>query len=867
MLAAGGVDGLAVPDPQPSLDAGYYYPDGETGRVFATWEAFDDWRRGAGKRRPGATRIAVGFYKSNYYAGDTALLDAVIAEIERAGAEAIPVFGYPAGLAFEALLLDAGGEALADVALAFVFRFAGPGAAASLQKVNIPVLSLVSLYGRSEAAWRASPQGLSMFEGTFQVAVPELSGLVAPTVVGSQERVEDPDTGLTIVSRQPIASRVTMAVRRALRYAALRATPNSDKRVAVLFYNYPPGKAGIGASYLNVAESLANILERLKGEGYDLGGDDIELSADALLREITTRARNVGGYAPGKLDAMLAHESAVRVSLADYRRWLDSYAPELRVKVLADWGEPEATTLMASDGSLFIPAVRYGNVVLLPQPARGWGEDDETLYHADDLAPHHQYVATYAWLRADDDDGGGFGADAVIHLGTHGTLEWLDGKAVGLSAADAPDALIADLPDLYVYNVDVVGEGLVARRRGMATLVDHMVPPFTTSELLPELAALSGSINDYHNNLYKDEQLAAAYAGQILEQATSLGMVKDLGLDLGTEGELDPDVLHAVEEYLIDLRGQHIPYGLHAFGRTPAATMRESTVEAIVSVDRSLLPNDAAVMTADMESRIVESGSRELLSLVRALAGGHVPVGGGGEPIRNPDAYPTGKNFYGIDPAKVPKPAAWKLGVDLVDQMLAAHVDAHGRYPEKVSFVIWGDETMRHEGVLESQIFHLLGTRPVWDVRGNVIGVDVIPASQLDRPRVDIVIASAAEGMFNNVTRLMDEAVQRVKVLDEAENYVRRHYLATRAALVDLGYSGRRRRPSRGGADLRRAARPLQPEHLGNRRRERHLGQRPGDGRRVRLEDGARLRERLLGRADGGRVPDGALRHREGRPQ
>jgi len=788
-LSAAGIADLTIPDPQPSLDAGYYYPDGDTGRVFATWEAFDDWRRGAGKRRPGAPRVAVGFYKSNYYAGDTALLDAVIAEIERQGAEAIPVFGYPAGLAFAALLLDAEGHARADVALAFVFRFAGPEAAVSLQQVDIPVISLVSLYGRSEAEWRASPEGLSMFEGTFQVAVPELSGLVAPTVVGSQERVEDPDTGLTIVSRQPIASRVTMAVRRALRYAALRATPNSDKRVAVLFYNYPPGKAGIGASYLNVAESLANILERLEREGYDLGGDELDLSAGAVLREITTRARNVGGYAPGELvDLLLANESVVRVSLADYRRWLDQYAPELRAKVLADWGEPEATTLMASDGSLIIPAVRYGNVVLLPQPARGWGEDAETLYHADDLAPHHQYVATYAWLRADG-DAGGFGADAVIHLGTHGTLEWLDGKAIGLSAADAPDALIADLPDLYVYNVDVVGEGLVARRRGMATLVDHMVPPFTTSELLPELAALSERINDYLNNLTKNAQLAAAYADQIREQVIDLGMGKDLGLDLGTDGELDHDLLHAIEEYMVELRGQHIPYGLHAFGRTPDATMRASTVEAIVSVDRSLLPDDAAVMAADMERRIVASGPRELDSLVRALDGGHVPVGGGGEPIRNPGAYPTGKNFYGIDPAKVPKPAAWELGVDLADKMLAAHVAEHGRYPEKVSFVIWGDETMRHEGILESQIFHLLGTRPVWDVRGNVVGVDVIPASQLDRPRVDIVIASAAEGMFNNVTRLMDEAVQRVKVLDEAENYVRRHYLATRAALIDLGYS------------------------------------------------------------------------------
>ena len=790
-LSAAGVAGLTVPDPQPSLDAGYYYPDGDTGRVFATWEAFDDWRGTAGKRRTDATRVAIGFYKSNYYAGDTALLDAVIAEIERQGAEAIPVFGYPAGLAFEALLIDAGGQARADVALAFVFRFAGPEAAASLQKVNIPVISLVSLYGRSEAEWRASAEGLSMFEGTFQVAVPELSGLVAPTVVGSQERVEDPDTGLTIVVRQPIASRVTTAVGRALRYAALRATPNADKRVAVLFYNYPPGKASIGASYLNVAESLAHILARLKREGYDLGEDDVDLSADAVLREITTKARNVGGYAPGELDALLAHESVVRVSLADYRRWLDGYAPELRAKVLADWGEPEATTLMASDGSLIIPAVRYGNIVLLPQPARGWGENDEQLYHADDLAPHHQYVATYAWLRAgrNDDDGGGFGADAVIHLGTHGTLEWLDGKAIGLSAADAPDALMADLPDLYIYNVDVVGEGLVARRRGMATLVDHMVPPFAKSELLPELAALSESINDYLNNLHKNERLAGAYADQIREQAVDLGMGKDLGVDLGNAGELDDDALHAIEEYMVELRGQHVPYGLHAFGRTPDTTMRGSTVEAIVSVDRSLLPNDAAVMAADMDRRIVESGPRELESLVRALDGGHVPVGGGGEPIRNPDAYPTGKNFYGIDPAKVPKPAAWALGVDLADQMLAAHVAEHGRYPQKVSFVIWGDETMRHEGVLESQIFHLLGTRPIWDVRGNVVGVDVIPASQLDRPRVDIVIASAAEGMFNNVTRLMDEAVQRVKLLDEADNFVRRHYLATRTALVDLGYS------------------------------------------------------------------------------
>ena len=164
--------------------------------------------------------------------------------------------------------------------------------------------------------------------------------------------------------------------------------------------------------------------------------------------------------------------SAVRVSMAEYQGWLEGYAPLLQAKIVEDWGAPEDATLMAAAGEFVIPVVRRGNVVVLPQPARGWGEDLDQLYHADDLAPHHQYVATYAWLRQD------FGADAVVHLGTHGTLEWLDGKDIGLTSEDAPDALIADLPNLYVYNVDVVGEGLVARRRGMATLLDHMVPPF-----------------------------------------------------------------------------------------------------------------------------------------------------------------------------------------------------------------------------------------------------------------------------------------------------------------------------------------------------------------------------------------------------
>ena len=784
-LAQAGIPGLTVPDPEPSLSFGYYYPDSENGQVFATWEAFTARRQRLGKARPGAPRVAVGFYKSSYYSGETELIDAVIAEVERQGAEAVPFFGFPDAAAVSRMLVDDAGQPRADVVLSLLFRFAGPEASPILENADIPVINLISLYGRTEQEWRASSTGLSLFEGTFQVAVPELAGLVAPTVVGSQEKVTDPDTGLTVAVRKPIAAQVRMVVQRGLRYASLRAKANRDKRVAIVFYNYPPGKANIGASYLNVAESLAAILQRLAMEGYDVG--DGPMNAGEILDELLAKSTNVGSYAPGELQALVSRGSTVQIGMADYNRWLGAFSPTLREKVLKDWGAPETSRLMMVQGdggpSFVIPAVQYGNIALLPQPARGSGENLENLYHATDLAPPHQYMATYAWLRD------GFRADAVIHVGTHGTLEWLDGKDIGLSADDASDALIADLPDIYIYNVDVVGEGLVARRRGMATLVDHMVPPFKKGGLYPELSLLSETISDYGKRRSDNPELTRAYAERIREQLIALGIAKDLSLEIDAPNSLTDETIHEVEEHLLILKGQNIPYGLHTFGRTPDKEMRDSTIDAIVSVDRSLLPNTAKVLADDMEQRIVESGPKELDSLVRALRGGFVGTGGGGEPLRNPDAYPTGRNFYGIDPDKVPKPASWDLGVTLAKQMLTDHQEQHGKYPEKVSFVIWGDETMRHEGVIESQIFYLLGTRPVWNARGKVVGVDVIPQAQLNRPRVDIVIASAAEGMFSNVTRLMDEAVQKVKALDEIDNYVRRHYLSTKATLMERGYS------------------------------------------------------------------------------
>src|SRR5690606_10892764 len=314
---------------------------------------------------------------------------------------------------------------------------------------------------------------------------------------------------------------------------------------------------------------------------------------------MTKAVRNSNGDAPGELEALIAEGHVSPIPVPRYRQWLDEYDPNLRDKILNDWGEPENGRLMTyrKDGEAFlvVPHLDYGKIMLMPQPARAWSEDLTKLYHARDLAPHHQYVAAYAWLRHTAK------VDAVVHMGTHGTLEWLDGKDIGLSAADASDALIADLPDIYVYNVDVVGEGLVARRRGAASLVDHMVPSFVRSEHHAQLAELNEAINDFDANIHKNPELANAFAGNIIEQVIAANIDKNLGLDLEGRSTLTHEEVHQLVDYLLELRSQHIPYGMHAFGRLPSEEARKSTVDAIISIDRSALPEATKVLAADME--------------------------------------------------------------------------------------------------------------------------------------------------------------------------------------------------------------------------------------------------------------------------
>jgi cobaltochelatase CobN len=627
---------------------------------------------------------------------------------------------------------------------------------------------------------------LSTFESVFQIAIPELSGVVAPTVVGTEEKRMDTALGAEVVTAQPLPERVEMAVMRVKRYLELQRKPNSEKRVALIYYNYPPGKANIGASYLNSLRSIAAVLQKLKAEGYDVGNGP--LTEEEVTRRALSGGRNVGSYAPGDLEAMVEAGKVIRVPASVYRKWFESLPAAYREQVAKDWGEPDVAEGMWLDSwrglELIVPAVLYGKVAVLPQPDRGFGQNLEKLYHSMDTTPPHHYAGVYRWLKDQ------FKADALVHVGTHGTLEWLSGKTMGLTESDAPDVMISDLPNVYLYNVDVVGEGLVAKRRGMASIVDHMIPPLKKGGLYGDYARVSELANDYESAIHKSPRLAAAIAEELRDKLDALGVSKELGLSERAK-PLTHDDSHRIEDYFSNLKNQNMPYGLHTFGWTPPENLRVSTVEAIMEPDRGLNVIRRAQMAKDMDERIKASGPRELTQMVAALNGRYIAAGTGNDPVRNPDSLPTGTSFYGLDPSKVPKKSAWELGVKLADEMLLQHLRRDGRYPKKVAFVIWGTETLRHEGVAESQFLHLIGTRPVWNERGKVIDVEVVSRARLGRPRVDVVVSSAADGMFGQLTELMDKAVQKVNLLEESDNYVRRHTLENAQQLARKGHSDR----------------------------------------------------------------------------
>ena len=658
------------------------------------------------------------------------------------------------------------------------FKFADEDAVEVLGALDVPVINAIQVYGRTVEEWRSSTQGLSTSEIAWQLAVPELAGLAPPNVVGGV------DNSRSSISYQAIPERVTRAVGRARQWIELQRTPPEKRRAAILYWNYPPGKQNVGASYLNVVRSIPVMIRHLREEGYETGDVDLD-DPRGIERTILQRGRNIGNWAPGELDRLIQSKNIDLVSVTQYKEWFAELPHDFQKTVTDYWGPPEEADIMAKaiDGELhfILPTVHIGNIVLLPQPDRARTQNLELLYQSQELPPHHQYLAAYLWLQH------AYRAHAVVHTGTHGTHEWMSGKESGLSGSDPGEVLAGTLPIVYPYIVDDVGEGIVAKRRGMSTIVDHLTPALGEGGLSPELQKLLSLVGEWRNARGKDPESAQQFADEIDLEVKTRG----LHLDLKDRGWSDeemadkssfPNRASTLEDYINQIRVQSIPYGLHTFGVSPDGEKLEKFTDLIVKGNgeegRETYKND-----------LVQCGTQELVSLSEGLSGRYVRPGAGNDPVRDTLAIPTGKNFYTFDPRIIPTERSDKLGKKLAGELVENHKAEHGKYPEKIALQLWGVETIRHMGVQEAQGLALLGVEPVRDDRGRIKDLTLIPRERLGRPRVDVVFhaTSLYRDTFPVLFELIDKAVNLAASSPEEDNPIRQHARALEEQLIAQG--------------------------------------------------------------------------------
>ncbi len=764
-----GVDAAHDPPVVPP-ENGLYHPDAPV--IFPTLADYVQWYRDSGRfREEGLWDLTI-IFPTFTIDGKKAAVDGLIRAYEAAGINTVTwmreMKGWDETLdrLISAPPLAGGLGSITGFAFKFSSMFT-VDLLSVLEKANVPVFNTQNLFFGSREEWLKDPRGISPVGLAYQFGNPEISGLVEPTVIGVKEKAATPGRAIQAYRYVTVQRHAAKLARRAARWHALKRKPNRDKKLLLLYYNHGAGKQNIGASYLNVFRSIRRIIGRLKAEGYDVAGDISEARVKDLLLK---SGRNIGSWAPNELDALLRAGDAVRIDMADYRRWLDAAPEPFRENVLRDWGPPEKSDIMIKDGRFIIPCVRLGNLILAPQPVRGFGDDPDKLYHSTTLYPHHQYNAFYFWLQEK------VRPDAMISLGTHGTHEWLPGKQAGLTWACPPEVLIGDIPNLYPYIVDDVGEGIQAKRRGRGVVIDHATPPFQQGGLYEEYATLTALIGEYETA--SSPRIRAARLARIEAAVVELGLDKDLSL-----ARVDEASLERIEHYLLELKTEMVPYGLHTFGASPSEAAAAETAQAMARRGEESPDHYMAKIRA--------CGPSEMDALIRGLSGGYVPPGSGNDPIRNPESLPTGRNFYAFDPEKVPSREAWAAGSDAAREIIDAYrADHDGAYPEQVGVVLWSVETIRDEGINVATALCLMGMRPVWDHRDKVTDAVPIPAPELNRPRIDVLLQMS--GLFRDtfplVALMLDDAVKTAAGLTDLENFIRKHSQAVEAALIDRGH-------------------------------------------------------------------------------
>ena len=768
--------------------------------------------------------VPIVFYRALVQAGDLAPVHALSAALSKQGMRPLPIFLKS--------LKDADSRAfLAQTFAAFppavilnftAFSAAKPGQSSDESPfgVDAPVIQAV-LSGGAREAWESGTQGLGPRDLAMNVVLPEVDGRLLSRAISFKSAGEpSPATECAVVRHEPVADRVSWVAELAARWARLRDGGAGERRVALVLANYPNKDSRIANGVgLDAPASTTTILNALSAAGYQTGDAPTEPRAlmDLLLS------------GPTNLDPSRQATTTLRLSAADYDAFFAALPTPVQRAISERWGGPQADpfwTMVDGEAGFHLALHRFGNVLIGIQPQRGYHLDIEGTYHDPDLVPPHAYLAFYAAIRAE--------ADAVVHVGKHGNLEWLPGKALALSEACFPDAVLGPMPQLYPFIVNDPGEGSQAKRRTAAAVVDHLTPPLTRAGLHGDLALLEADVDEYFQASGLHPARAKLLATDIVNKVYDYGLAGDLGLETG---ENESGVLSKLDGFLCDLKDLQIRDGLHIFGQLPTgAQHRDLTlalarpgfgetpsyidalaeaaglgagllsqepgaaladpafperrtvsdhVEALEQQAQAILDGDAPAPSpaaqdvfdaigAQIVPLLQQSVEREISATLTGLSGRFIPPGPSGAPTRRRlDVLPTGRNFYSVDTRSVPTQAAWRLGWKSASLLVERFAQDNGDWPRRMLLSCWGTANMRTGGEDIAQALALLGVKPQWDtISGRVTGFEVLPLSVLNRPRVDVTlrISGFFRDAFPGLMDLFDAAVKAVAALGSEES-------------------------------------------------------------------------------------------------
>lgn len=849
-------------DPVVYLDMGVWHPLAP--KMFEDVKDYLNWYNSRDDisddlKDPLAPCIGLVLQRTHLVTGDDAHYVAMVQEIEALGARPIPVFA--GGLDFskpvDAYFWDVGAKgveplALVDTVISLTgFALVGgparqdhPKAIESLKRLNRPYMVALPLVFQTTEEWQDSDLGLHPIQVALQIAIPELDGAIEPIILSGR----DGATGKAIA----LQDRIETVTQRAIKWATLRRKPKLDKKVAITIFSFPPDKGNVGtAAYLDVFGSIYEVMNALKCNGYDL--PELPESAEALMLEVIHDAQ--AQYNSPELNV------AYRMSVEEYEK-LTPYSERLE----ENWGPPPGH--LNTDGqNLLVYGKSFGNVFIGIQPTFGYEGDPMRLLFSRSASPHHGFAAYYTYLEKI------WGADAVLHFGTHGSLEFMPGKQMGMSGECYPDSLIGKIPNIYYYAANNPSEATIAKRRSYAETISYLTPPAENAGLYKGLQELNELIGSYQT--LKDSGRGVAIVNTIMDKCRLVNLDQDINLPDKDAIELTPEerdnVVGQVYRKLMEIESRLLPCGLHVIGKPPSAEEAIATLVNIASLDRdeeglkSLLRiiansigrdidelyanNDKGILEdvellqaiiqairdaigalvqeqTDAEGRVsrvsklnffnmgkkapwVESlhqagypkvdtddlkplfeylefclqqicADNELGALLRALEGEYVIPGPGGDPIRNPDVLPTGKNIHALDPQSIPTAAAITSAKIVVDRLLnRQRMENNGEWPETIACVLWGTDNIKTYGESLAQIMWMVGVKPVPDALGRVNKLELLSLEELGRPRIDVVIncSGVFRDLFINQMNLLDKAVKMAAEADEPleMNFIRKH--------------------------------------------------------------------------------------------